>query len=46
MVLRIRQEKLLISQFNNINPNQPFQILEPENYVLGSFEGNINPGYP
>ena len=46
MVLTRRQEKLLIHQFNNINTNIHVNMAAPIIYVLSSFEGNINTGYP
>ena len=45
MVLTSLQSQTLINRFNHIDINQPVQM-EAMNYMLGFFEGNINPGYP
>ena len=46
MLLTIREAQLLINKFNNININQQVQMADPINYMLRTFEGNINTGYP
>ena len=47
MVLTRIQAQILINQFNKLSTNQQVQMASPvANYVLSSFEGNINTGYP
>ena len=46
MVLTGRQAQLLINKLNNLNINQQVHMAAPINYVLRTFEGNINTGYP
>ena len=47
MVLTKIQAQVLINQFNNLNLNQPVQIVVPVvNYLISPFKGKINPGYP
>ena len=46
MVLERRQSHLIINQFNNININKQVHMDTTINYVLSTFEGNINPGDP
>ena len=46
MLLTIREAQLLINKFNNININQQVQMADPINYMLRTFEGNINTGDP
>ena len=42
-----RQSQILINQFNILSIDQPVQMEDPVvNYVLITFKGNINPGYP
>ena len=46
MVLTRRKSQILINKFHNLSINQQVQMAAPVKYVLRSFEGNINPGYP
>ena len=42
MVSTRRQAQLLINHFKNLNINQQVYVASPINYVLRSFEGNMN----
>ena len=46
MFLTRRKSYIIVNQFNNLSDNQKVHMVDPLNYVLAPFEGNINPGDP